>query len=573
MPRWMGAMAVVMGVWLGGAGCAVEGDGNGVPEKDGPMDRAMVAGKADQIMDRCKEEMILLWVNDPRTTADELHGKGVHRRAAEEIAASGPVKSLEALDEIYFVGPAAFTQLQDAVRGRCREEREVEVEFAPSREAGHISRAVELIEDAERSVDLAIYRMSDRRVINALKAAARRGIEVRCLFDEANGDHLRLQGSTSEELVEAGVEVRYINRNMHHKVLLIDGVQQRLLEASETTVMVGSANLSYFEERRYDNHTVVHRRDVAPALALQHEFEHLWAHSRSVLGGVDGAPVSTELEWPEALEPRGLEVWRTSANFEVTHSSRWGYGFRQLEDSQVVARRLVALIESAETEIDVAARYLRSRPILEALMDRAREDGGPKIRVYSDQAEFVSAMDQQGEDARLEDCLLAAATEVEKRHCRDVGRRFSRQIGEAGAALRFKVYGYRWAIARARQMHHKYMVIDGRWLAMGSYNLSHNSERNSMESVLIYDRLYYPTLVEAFEDNFEEIWRRGRGGVEAWLERVGEEDEIALWFEPRSLEMDEFQGYRDKVEKRCPVVHSEGFRERPHRFDTCEAEE
>ena len=55
--------------------------------------------------------------------------------------------------------------------------------------------------------------------------------------------------------------------------------------------------------------------------------------------------------------------------------------------------------------------------------------------------------------------------------------------GKSGIDVRYKYYAYRWNASYAKQMHHKYFVIDKKILFTGSYNLSHSGERNA-ENVL-----------------------------------------------------------------------------------------
>ena len=78
---------------------------------------------------------------------------------------------------------------------------------------------------------------------------------------------------------------------------------------------------------------------------------------------------------------------------------------------------------------------------------------------------------------------------------------------EVITAVRYKYYAYRWHYSYAIQMHHKYMIVDGKRLFTGSYNYSDNAEHNTMENVVIYDAAAFPALVAAFVANFEALWQ------------------------------------------------------------------
>ena len=573
-------------------GCSdVDGEGfEGSP--DGEGDTAFVDGKADQLFGDCHLEHILLLVNDPEIESQRLKDEGVHTRAARNIvehrAGSDGVlgsdedvffRSVEEIDDVYFVGPVAIQQLVDAVDVYCADGpwREADSIFSPRPyHDSHIDRVVDEIESAERSIDMAMYSISDNRAITAIGDAVARGVTVRLLFNGANGDHLNTPGSRSAQLEDLGVDVRYINRIMHHKFAIIDGPQEDLLKASTARFFSGSGNLSFGAATRYDENTTFHQGDPALVLTMQREFNHLWENSR-------------DLEWNEELEyfetlpieeemipPRDdLEVLLTSENFETTYSNRWGAGFRPISFSEVVATRLVELIEEANSSIYVAAGFLRSRAVSEAIMRRWSEDPDLDIRIYLDQSEYISEWYHNSQLSDLEDCLSDAGEDQSDIYdCRERGFIYAYQLHEQDIPVRFKNYSYRWHYSYALQMHHKYMIFDRHTVATGSYNFSNNAEQNTMENVIVYRSPFYPDVVEGFVDNFETIWETGRdeGRFEALIEEIDTSDEIDLIFEPAALSWEEVTEVRQRIRDRCPEVNSEPFRTRPEDHRSCSAE-
>jgi phosphatidylserine/phosphatidylglycerophosphate/cardiolipin synthase-like enzyme len=52
-------------------------------------------------------------------------------------------------------------------------------------------------------------------------------------------------------------------------------------------------------------------------------------------------------------------------------------------------------------------------------------------------------------------------------------------------------------------MHHKVLVIDHRWVVLGSYNFSASAEQNNDENVLILEN---PEIADRFLQEFERIY-------------------------------------------------------------------
>ncbi len=547
------------------------------PSPDAVDARAVVGGKADHLFSECHLEHLLLLVNDPQTDADLLIDHDVHHRAARNIdAADRSFRTAEALDEVPYVGPVAFQQLAGAVDPYCSQGdwRSTDTLFSPEPPGNsHVDHVARKINGATRSIDMAMYRISDHRVINALGDATARGVHIRLLFDEANGDHLATEGSTSALLEDLGVDVRYINRPMHHKFAIIDGPRDHLLQASDARFFSGSANMAYAAASIYDENTVFHRRDPSLVLTFQRQFNHLWEHSRN-LEWNDGLDYLESLPIEEEMIPHRptMEVLFTSENFETTHHAHLGLGFRPHPFGEAVVNRLVDLIHSADSSIWIASRYLRSRQIAEALLQRHNDEPHLDIRVYLDQAEYIDADAHLEQAEELQNCLDEAdGDELRKYRCRERGRLFSYALFEAGVPLRFKTYAYRWHFTYAEQMHHKYMIIDKTLAATGSYNYSNNAEQNSMENVVLYHRHEYPDVVDNFVKNFRQIWQAGQMDhpPQDWMTHKESAQTIDLVFDPIALTWPQLTEFQDLVESRCPMVHTDEFAADPTEYKYC----
>ena len=145
----------------------------------------------------------------------------------------------------------------------------VRIFYAPKTDLDQVDR--QLIDGARRAIDMAAYVLTNRGVISALSAAARRGVRVRLYLDPDQA--MRQQRTSGEDslagLLEApNVETRFKARttDMHMKAFQVDG---RVLRS-------GSANFSFAGAKQQDNDAIViESRQTAAGFVT--EFERLWA--------------------------------------------------------------------------------------------------------------------------------------------------------------------------------------------------------------------------------------------------------------------------------------------------------
>ncbi|HJL06191.1 MAG TPA: phospholipase D-like domain-containing protein [Polyangiaceae bacterium LLY-WYZ-15_(1-7)] len=555
---------------------------------------AIVGGKADESgYTECELETVVAHLNDPATTVESLRADGLHTRAARNLLAhrDGPdgapgtadddlFDDILEVDAVYYVGPVALEQLVAIVAPLCEASPDaaVEVFFSPQpRERSHLARAVELVDGAERSLDIAMYSFRDGAIQDALERAVERGVRVRMIFEKANEDRRDPEGSASARLEDAGVDVRYVNRIMHHKFLLVDGPQDDPAQAAGATLMTGSANWSNSAATRYDENTLVFTGHAEIALRYQREFDHVWTHSRDFAWNpelaerVDTIPVADEAL--AAADDPDAEALFTSANFRTYESSRYGWTFSRVRGREEVASRIVELIEAARERVFVASGHLRSRPIAEALLRKLETDPDVEIRVYLDAQEFLSAWTHERQVDEREACLEeAAGSEARTMDCLDYGFLYAFELADAGVDVRFKHYSYRWHYSYAAQMHHKYLVVDDA-LVTGSYNLSANAEFETLENVVVLRGATYAGVVQRFVDNFDALWETGRaeGLYDALLADVREgEDAFPIVFDAMALTWDEVDALKRAMRDACPEIDSEDFRRHPERHYRCQ---
>lgn len=561
---------------------------------DGEWD-SIPQGKADGAIDpnSAEAQAVLLLVNDPMVDQPELDiDARLDRRAATNIIEhrDGPdgvadtddddrFDDIAQLDAIKYVGPRAFGRLLEyaIAQGYLDQVADgpmTDVVFSPQpSDATHNARVAELIATAEHSIDVAMYSFSNSAVREALYDASARGVTIRFLFQTANDDRKlsgdELLASRSGQLEQQGIDVRWVNKIMHHKFMIIDGPRADLATAATATVATGSANWSNSAGTRYDENTLFLRGHEEVTLRLQREFNYLWDHSRELSAVPELQFGSSELALTDAdmADTADTHAYFTSENFEIRNGDTFTKnGGNEVSDA------LIAAIEAATDSIHVASGHLRHRGISEALMAKAQDDPSIDIRLYLDAQEYISATTHGIQLDELDECLAEASTETQIRNCTDKGFRFGYQAGEAGIDVRYKWYSYRWHYTYAAQMHHKYMVIDGDELWTGSYNLSDNAEHNTFENMLVFTGDAYAGLIGQYEANFARMWETGRaeGLLDELRDEVATADIIPLVFDSMALEHEEVRLLKNLIRDNCPDADTDEFRQNPEDHLICE---
>ena len=194
-----------------------------------------------------------------------------------------------------------------------------------------------LIEDAEISIDVALYHISLPSLMNLLNVRCEQGIRIR-VMTEFDADLSSQFGDCIELAFERNP------RLMHHKFMIVD----------EAVVWTSSAN---WTETSFgldtNNAVVIESREVARAFAL--EFQEMFERQNF---GADKADSNRELFTGQEL----VEVY-----FSPTDSPR---------------RRLLELIHNAKHSIDLAVYAMTDRDIFEAL--EAAKARGVKIKALWD---------------------------------------------------------------------------------------------------------------------------------------------------------------------------------------------
>lgn len=188
------------------------------------------------------------------------------------------------------------------------------------------------IEAAERSLDIAIFELNNRRVYDAILAAHRRGLAVRIVTDDKHG----LEDDTNSELRElaaAGLPIVTDQRSglMHNKFSIIDA----------RAVWTGSWN--YTRNGTYRNNNNILVLQSAPAVAAyQAEFNEMFERgefgARSSHDGIvnmtDGTRALSVIFAPEADEIAALTAAIQAARSSI-HFMSFVFSLDALADAMI----------------------------------------------------------------------------------------------------------------------------------------------------------------------------------------------------------------------------------------------
>ncbi|MCM2279850.1 MAG: phospholipase D-like domain-containing protein [Oligoflexia bacterium] len=117
-------------------------------------------------------------------------------------------------------GITLFLALGSASILSSAEARALEIYFTPGKDCE--DRIVSAIHESKKEVRAAVYSINNARIVEALRAAHRRGVKVHVLTDRVQAAG---PSSRTLELFEAGVPLRVNSRHkiMHNKFAVFDG--------------------------------------------------------------------------------------------------------------------------------------------------------------------------------------------------------------------------------------------------------------------------------------------------------------------------------------------------------------
>jgi cardiolipin hydrolase len=134
--------------------------------------------------------------------------------------------------------------------------------FSPGEDCLH--RIRRLVGEAQRSLDICVFTITDNRIVRKLVDAHERGITIRIISDDRKSEDL---GSDMEELGKLGIPCRYdrTKAHMHHKFAVAD----------TSLVLTGSYNWTRSASTE-NNENIVVSNNVKLVGSFGREFDRMW---------------------------------------------------------------------------------------------------------------------------------------------------------------------------------------------------------------------------------------------------------------------------------------------------------
>ena len=127
-----------------------------------------------------------------------------------------------------------------------------------------VKALVKLLGGAKQSLDVCVFAISSRQLVDILISAHQRGVVVRVVTD---GDQLKCNGVQIQQLRRAGIQVRHNTTSllMHHKFAIVD----------RTLLINGSLNWTLQALHGNQENVLVTTKQSLVAPFVE-QFQHLW---------------------------------------------------------------------------------------------------------------------------------------------------------------------------------------------------------------------------------------------------------------------------------------------------------
>jgi phosphatidylserine/phosphatidylglycerophosphate/cardiolipin synthase-like enzyme len=325
-------------------------------------------------------------------------------------------------------------------------------------------RAVAFLENASERILLAGYTVTSERVVEALVAAHKRGVEVDVLAEGSPVGGLTEDGAAAfDALADAGISVRVFAgeparyRYHHAKYAVVDG---RALVTTENWKPAGTGGR---DSRGWA--VITRQRDIVAGLVETFRADAGWVDTKR-WEVVDKDTVSDDEPLPPDF-PRNFEA----AQLPVNRT-------RLLVAPDNAEQSLVRAIDAAEESLDIKQVRISDRavPLLRATLRAATR--GVRVRI-----------------------LLSGAWYVESEN-RQMKRWLEEQASAGDLPLSVRIATPE---GRFGKIHAKGLIVDGQQTFVGSVNWGNNSLRNNREVGLLLDGA---AVGEYFGTVFESDWRR-----------------------------------------------------------------
>jgi phosphatidylserine/phosphatidylglycerophosphate/cardiolipin synthase-like enzyme len=398
-----------------------------------------------------------------------------------------------------------------------------------------MNEIAEYIMKAESTIDLALYNIDASKSNPVIAAFGTKEIQerlksgdliVRILFE--GYDSKENNQKKMAQLEALGLDAKYlgVGRKMHHKFATID------TNSRKPVLITGSANWSMSSQRNYNENIIYLEDKPGITSAFQKQFNLLWSQSKEFGNKAKEDERQQIGTLPVIKVEEGFEVHFNTENLKVTPR-----GFRKDSSKKgfVLTREVVALINNAESRIEIATTRLKLRPIYEAL--KAAAARGVKIDLVVTMGEYAPSYYRNR--SKIKKCESIFDEKCSTSQNFSIFLEREDYVGKENVTVRIKHFDIRKDSYLQKQMHSKYMIVDNKTLITGSFNWSVSAEYNHFENIITISGEHYPKVLEDFNQDFDRLWNLNRKSFEPFVDELEKKSErserIKCGYEPMTL--------------------------------------
>ncbi|MDD3146284.1 MAG: phospholipase D-like domain-containing protein [Candidatus Riflebacteria bacterium] len=318
------------------------------------------------------------------------------------------------------------------------------------------------------------------RIVKNVKAAAERAMAENRPFD------FKIAAVSTAAMKRNGREAKLedgtlIYGTMHEKF----GVFYRPGNPVPHSCFNGSANISPTSDQIYAENRVFFKEQPAVARQFAEEFARLWNEYSEMLLG-------------DYIPEKYIETTHVPGYARIIFNSEPA---NELELTRI-DNELINLVRrvDASGSLDLAMFSLTRIELAEAILRAAERNPEAKFRLLLDHAQLDDADPVESKQGPW---LEAKAAQL--------------GLKNVQVRYRFRINAYGFSSEEKKPillsylslfLHHKNVTVNGREMAIGSYNWSNSAEYLNFENVMIFNGLYnqHQKLIDSFKAEFDTLW-------------------------------------------------------------------
>lgn len=341
-------------------------------------------------------------------------------------------------------------------------EGELKAEILFNNEAGLKNFSPEilnLVNQSQKSLDIAIYSMDSFELRDALYKAAERGVLIRLIvsYDKTSSFRELFRENNTIDIKELVIDKA--EGFMHNKFIIADAQEET------REIITGSFNPTVLQEL-YDPSFIFKTKDKTIIEVYHQEFERLF----SGLSGRAKLNDTTYSAWQRDIRYQNgkVEIWLSP-----------GLGQNNFKT------RIMSLIYQAQESIDVMIWQITDYEIAKALIDKSKS--GVKVRIITDDANAWSSV------SKISSLILNSLINNNLIITDDAARTldFLNEIYKDPRVDKNNFNSF---------FHHHTLIIDKKILVAGSGNWSYRANFSNDENAIVTD---IPNLVNSYQESFD----------------------------------------------------------------------